>query len=631
MTRTTTNDKGTRFCVTINTHDEDPEGHDLQQSIDQIERLFEDGLVTYAIGSYERGGESNRLHLQVWVILKRQSRIGWFTSQVNQSYAEVQRAHDDDKACLYACNPAKEGWISKAFEFGERPSKGAGRRTDIETIQSAIVNGDVRTYQDVSDMNPGVAARYSNWVNWRLAVSARAELDTMNRYAATYHPKVWQHWLARYLLELPADERKIIFVVDKLGNAGKTRFCSEFKRSSGLRVQSLRPGRAADMAASLEIRTEVLFIDVPRSRNEYISHVYSFMEEAKDGEVFSPKFNSHYKPLPNCHIVMFTNSDVDIGDVEESDYWRNDIPANVRWQNGGVRNYLRPHGPPLSHDRYAIWDLTPEMNEQWSDDNELYGDTCPPFRTYDSEMRIAAPYHPPFVPSSGPEFNGDIAGDGPDTFMDAYQVHAYTSDDESVDCVVLDSQATILEQNSILRDTLSVPLLGLYLNKGEFRQEGAIDWDRWDLNVNQFTVELSFDRNNPDSCPAVCTACPNEYWLSCLEKWIARTIRCEQDWFDRVENATESMTMGHYINLDQVIRSGRYAAAELTKCRFGDLNRDTMEQFTTIRSSGALLVHVVELVPDMLSYVPDRDEDLVLDTEIEYQNLNRFTTQPGLE
>lgn len=421
-----TNDtRGTRFCVTINTHDDDPDGVDLQQSIDRIERMFEEGHVVYAVGSWERGGATDRLHIQAWILLKRQSRIGWFTSQVPQSYAEVQRAKDDDKACLYACNPAKEGWIGKAFEFGERPAKGAGRRTDLDSMNGAIANGDVLTYRQVNDLNPSIAARHPNWVNWRLEEAARDELLTRPRYADVYAPKVWQHWLWRYLTELPPDERKVIFIVDKLGHAGKTRFCREFKRSSGLRVQSLRPGRAADMADSLEIRTEVIFIDVPRSRNDYIGHVYSFMEEAKDGEVFSPKFHSRYKPLPACHIVMFTNSDVDTG-------MRGQGRIVDRFAPGGFHDE-NPRGAPLSHDRYAIWELTPNHNEPWTGHSVRWGEDCPPFQSFNSDMAIV-PYHPPFVPTSGTEFSGDEAGDGP--FPSNWDDDVYDSQDPFANLVI---------------------------------------------------------------------------------------------------------------------------------------------------------------------------------------------------
>lgn len=478
-TRNTNDDKGTRFCVTVNTHDDDPEGVDLQVSIDAIERLYNRGDVTYAIGSWERGEDNNRLHLQCWILLKRQSRIGWFTSQVPRSYAEVQKARDDDKACKYACNPEKEGWIGKAFEFGKRPTKGSGRRTDLDTIDTAIKGGEVLTYRQVNDMSPSVAARHPNWVNWRLEEAARDELMTRPRYADVYKPKVWQYWLWRYLTELPPDERKIIFVVDKIGHAGKSRFCREFKRASPKRVQSLRPGRAADMADSLEIRTDVIFIDVPRSRNDYIGHVYSFMEEAKDGEVFSPKFHSRYKPLPACHIVMFTNSDVDTGGA------RGYVPAS----RTNPEIDLGSRDSPLSHDRYAIWELHPSHLDVWDESHARWGQTCPPFQSFDSEMSVV-PYHPPFVATHGPQFNGDNAGDGPPR----YPMMNHTDFTEDVE--MFDSQDTVVHRTLDLHNHM-VPVLTLLNTHSTTidEPEGSVWESVWDVGYPDFVRGAHYTRS----------------------------------------------------------------------------------------------------------------------------------------
>ncbi|MCA1806955.1 MAG: hypothetical protein LC687_03760, partial [Actinobacteria bacterium] len=78
---------------------------------------------------------------------------------------------------------------------------------------------------------------------------------------------------------------------------------------------------------------------------------------------------------------------------------------------------------PLSHDRYAIWELEAEHLMPHDPLDQTYGTTCPPFRTYDRDF-YQQEYHPPFVPTSGPAFSSDNAGDGPipmDLFADSQE------------------------------------------------------------------------------------------------------------------------------------------------------------------------------------------------------------------
>jgi hypothetical protein len=150
--------------------------------------------------------------------------------------------------------------------------------------------------------------------------------------------------------------------------------------------------------------------------------------------------------------------------------------------------------------------------------------------------------------------------------------------------------------NAILRNTLHVPLLSVYLNKGEFRHESfLVDWNAYSIETSgNLIVELSFDCNNPNSPPAVCF--PPEMkreWEDYVYSWISKAIRSETDWFDQVEVASPSTIMMHFDNMDLVVQSGRRVAAELTVCRFGDLPRSVMEQFVMIKSSGALIVNIV--------------------------------------
>lgn len=108
---------------------------------------------------------------------------------------------------------------------------------------------------------------------------------------------------------LPADDRKVVFVVDKNGNQGKTWFAKQYVKEHE-DSQYMEPGKKADMAYALRENIRVLFLNVSRSvESDKSDYLYSFIESVKDGMVFSPKYESRTKFLGKVHVVVMTNQE----------------------------------------------------------------------------------------------------------------------------------------------------------------------------------------------------------------------------------------------------------------------------------------------------------------------------------
>ncbi len=117
----------------------------------------------------------------------------------------------------------------------------------------------------------------------------------------------WQETLRKKLEEPPGD-REVIFVVDYVGNQGKTWF-AKWHCANNDTSQFMTPGKVADMAYELSEDKKVLFINVTRQKTETFQ--YSFVESVKDGMVFSPKYESRMKRLSKMHVVVLMNQDPD--------------------------------------------------------------------------------------------------------------------------------------------------------------------------------------------------------------------------------------------------------------------------------------------------------------------------------
>jgi len=124
------------------------------------------------------------------------------------------------------------------------------------------------------------------------------------------HPlRPWQQTLYDDLAHEPC-ARKIIFIVDTEGNQGKSWFAHYYMTLFPDNSQLILPGKKADMAYALQETVRTLFVDCPRSKQgEYIQ--YDFLEEVKNGFVFSTKYASQMKRLQKVHVVVFMNEQPD--------------------------------------------------------------------------------------------------------------------------------------------------------------------------------------------------------------------------------------------------------------------------------------------------------------------------------
>jgi len=118
----------------------------------------------------------------------------------------------------------------------------------------------------------------------------------------------WQRDLVNDLDGEP-DDCIIQFIVDPIGNNGKSWICKYLKNKLPAKVQILQIGKRDDLAHALNPKRSIILFDIPRRGMEYLQ--YHVLEMLKNGEVFSPKYDSGSKTLPPCHVVVFCNEEPD--------------------------------------------------------------------------------------------------------------------------------------------------------------------------------------------------------------------------------------------------------------------------------------------------------------------------------
>jgi len=281
------------WCFTLNNYDE--------TELDSIRQSLSKEEIRYAIFGKEVG-ENGTPHLQGYVSFKTRKRLKPVKKVVGER-AHVEVAKGNERQNRTYCSKADP----EPEEFGI-PSH-PGKRNDLEDFKNSVKSG-VLDLKRLREDHSEIVAKYPRFVGDYIR-------DQIPDPKIPDHPlNDWQQELYQKLIHEP-DDREVIFVVDPVGNKGKSWFAKYYcgKHDNAF---LMRPGKHADMAYQLPPTLRVLFLDCTRKQVEYMP--YTFMEELKDGYVSCTKYESCVKKYEKIHVVVLMNQSPDVTALSEDRY-----------------------------------------------------------------------------------------------------------------------------------------------------------------------------------------------------------------------------------------------------------------------------------------------------------------------
>lgn len=275
------------FSFTLNNYDE-------AELVSLRTMLSQKNKVRYAIFGREIGKENGTPHLQGYVAFIKQTSLLAVKKVVGlRAHVEVSKGTQEQNIA-YCSKEDPDPEV-----FGSPCVK--GQRSDLRALMNTIKVDGVTDMKKLREEFPDVVSKYPRFVNDYIR-------DCLPEPPIDAHPlRVWQQDL-NDRLKHPADARTIEFLVDSDGNAGKSWF-AKYYCSLHSDAVILRPTKHADMAYAIPPVCRVLFLDCTRKQVEFMP--YTFMEECKDGMIFSSKYESCVKKYPNMHVVVMMNQDPD--------------------------------------------------------------------------------------------------------------------------------------------------------------------------------------------------------------------------------------------------------------------------------------------------------------------------------
>jgi len=277
------------WCFTLNNY--------TQANVDRLANLTG---IDYLIFGKEVGA-SGTPHLQGYVAFQSRKRLNQCIQEIGQAHFSITRMIEQS---IEYCK--KDG------DFIERgtPPKGDGKRSDLEEFKQTVSEG-VYDLKELRQLHSEVCAKYHRFVKEYVN-------DMKPKVCVPVYPlRDWQANLHAILVLAP-DPREILFVVDFTGNQGKSWFCRYYTDLHD-NAQIIVPGKKADMAFVLEENKRVYLFDAPRAKQgDFIQ--YDFLEEVKNGMVFSPKYESVLKKFNTPHVVVMMNEEPDMSKLSNDRY-----------------------------------------------------------------------------------------------------------------------------------------------------------------------------------------------------------------------------------------------------------------------------------------------------------------------
>jgi hypothetical protein len=265
--------------------------------------LLEKWDVRYLVFGEEVAPTTGTPHLQGYVQLKTRKRISTLAKEMPGLHfiAANGTAMENRSYCL------KEG--HNVFEKGAASIQG---KMNVDTMYDyfVMVDGDAKKMYDEFGESWLRNRRQILELSREIAGNMKRELISANIECCTL--RKWQSEAVERLMK--QDDRKILFVVDKKGGAGKSWLADYMRWIRGAFVT--QGGRTVDITYAYASEDIVAF-DICRSGQKFMN--YMLIERFKNSCVSSHKYESCEK-VAKARVVVFLNDDPDYTKLSEDRY-----------------------------------------------------------------------------------------------------------------------------------------------------------------------------------------------------------------------------------------------------------------------------------------------------------------------
>lgn len=238
-------------------------------------------------------GEARHVeHIHFDIEFNNQTAFSTLKKAVPRADLETRRGTPEE-AKAYILKPGSLCLVEK----GDQPHQG----NPFSNIFQAVADGS--TFLEIAKEYPEQVFKYHAGIK-----AVMSETDKERQIDIEDYPlRPWQQLLFQHMQRTP-DPRKVIWVYDKEGGAGKSWFCKWLAAKQG--AQFFTNAKTADIARAIQFSRDpehpaIICFNMTRKMETMVN--YAIIEAVKDGMVFSSKYDSCSKIGNRPHVVVMAN------------------------------------------------------------------------------------------------------------------------------------------------------------------------------------------------------------------------------------------------------------------------------------------------------------------------------------
>lgn len=263
-----------------------------------------DSIVQYMIVQGEFCKDQKQ-HIQGYCQLITRARLTTIKEFFDDKTMHIEKRYGTHEQARDYCKQEKNGRWHEYVEWGT--PKEQGKRTDLLDLRDRLKEGEhLRVIIDeaVNEKELSLILKYRKPLKeYEDSVQTnRARVTLLKRYEGVIW-RQWQQELLNLVDELP-NPRTIVWYLDPEGNSGKS-FISKYLQLSR-DVYYVTGGKQQDILYAYE-NQHIIIYDLARTYSDNMDHIYTTIENFKNGMYLSTKYESRQRIFEIPHIIVMAN------------------------------------------------------------------------------------------------------------------------------------------------------------------------------------------------------------------------------------------------------------------------------------------------------------------------------------
>lgn len=294
-----------------------------QQNIGELDKKQSIKYIIYQ-GELCKDGKK---HIQGFLQLHKKKEMTFIKKLLNDKTLHIEPMRGTPKQAQIYCTDEyidKEGnkkdiWFNK-IEYGELDETTSGTRTDLIELKNKLVEGqrlDKILIESTDSKEIHNILQYNRPLK-KLEQTIRYE-STRQKLLKQFDNTKWNKIQSK-ILEIIADrpdDREVNWIYDEDGNTGKSYLSKYLQLTED--IYYITGGKQNDILYGYEGQ-QIVIIDLARTYADNLEHIYTIIENLKNGMYLSTKYETTQRLFEVPHIIVMANFKPDITKLSK-DRW----------------------------------------------------------------------------------------------------------------------------------------------------------------------------------------------------------------------------------------------------------------------------------------------------------------------